>query len=81
MYMYNCWLLFNCVIFNAANSRKRRKQPLGEEECQLPREPDEFFYYEKLFSENEEEIKSNDWILLPYELYLTCTFLLPMNLN
>lgn len=45
------------IVNITANSRKLRKQPLSEEECQLPREPDEFFYYEKLFSENEEEIK------------------------
>lgn len=60
----DCYLIV--LIFITANSRKLRKQPLSEEECQLPREPDEFFYYEKLFSENEEEIKSNNWIFWLY---------------
>ncbi|XP_061173242.1 uncharacterized protein LOC133182415 [Saccostrea echinata] len=38
-------------------SKKFRREPLQEEDCRMPEQPEEFFYYEKLFSENEEEIK------------------------
>lgn len=52
-------VLLKCLIFISANSKKLRQRPVSDAECHMPKEPDEFFYYEKLYSENEDEIKSN----------------------